>query len=306
MAIPNSRTKVAAEIKIYSEKCNGCGSCVTVCKNFNLTLKNGTVKESGTSVFGCIGCGHCAAICPNNAIEVHGRTMTPDDVFVFSTDKKPAGYDELLPLYQKRRSIREFKNKEIESELVEKILNAAKTSPMGIPPSDVNVLVINGREKNREFAEDFCKFLESIRWIASDWFLTLMRPFYGKDLSALCRNFLKPLINIYTKGIEKGHNHVNYDAPLSMYFYGSKYSDPADPIIAATAAMYAAESLGLGTCLIGGVHPFIQKGKKAEEFREKYGIKNTSKEGLILIIGHPDVKYRKGISRTFASVTMMN
>lgn len=58
-----------------------------------------------------------------------------------------------------------------------------------------------------------------------------------------------------------------------MYFYGSPYTDPADPIVAATYSMIAAETLGLGTCMLGGVHPFIQKGRKAKEFRKKQGIK---------------------------------
>jgi len=87
-----------------------------------------------------------------------------------------------------------------------------------------------------------------------------------------------------------------------MYFYGSPYTDPADPIIAATYAMIAAESLGLGTCMLGAVHPLIQNGKKAQKFREKYGIKYTSREGLIVIFGYPAVQFRKGIKRTFACV----
>ena len=106
---------------------------MTVCKDSNLVIENGTVRISGTSVFGCFGCGHCAAICPNDVIEVNGRTMTPEDFFDFQYDEESAGYKELLSLYQKRRSIREFKNKEIESELIDKILYAAKTSPMGFP-----------------------------------------------------------------------------------------------------------------------------------------------------------------------------
>ena len=34
---------------------------------------------------------------------------------------------------------------------------------MGLPPSDVNVLVLDSREKVRAFARDFCDYLESIR-----------------------------------------------------------------------------------------------------------------------------------------------
>ena len=42
-----------------------------------------------------------------------------------------------------------------------------------------------------------------------------------------------------------------YDAPLALYFYASPYADPADPLIPATYAMLAGESLGLGTCMLG-------------------------------------------------------
>ena len=41
--------------------------------------------------------------------------------------------------------------------------------------------------------------------------------------------------------MRKGINLVNYDAPLAMYFYGTPYTDSADPIIAAAYAMLAAE-----------------------------------------------------------------
>jgi nitroreductase len=86
-----------------------------------------------------------------------------------------------------------------------------------------------------------------------------------------------------------------------MYFYGSPYTDPADPIVAATAAMYAGESLGLGTCMLGAIHPMIQNGRKAKKFREEHGIRYPSREGLFVIFGYPAVHYRKGLKRTFAS-----
>jgi len=87
-----------------------------------------------------------------------------------------------------------------------------------------------------------------------------------------------------------------------FYFYGSPYSDPADSIVAATYAMQAAASLGLGTCMLGAIHPFIQYGKSGRKFREKYGIKYKSKEGLFLIAGYSAVSYHKGVKRSFADV----
>lgn len=305
MAIPTSRTKEPGIITIDEEKCTGCGNCVEVCKDFSIELYEGKVKKSKNACFGCIGCGHCMAICPTGAIQITGREISREDLFELPPSGEAAGYDSLMKLYQRRRSIREFTTREVEPEIVEKILAAASTAPMGLPPSDVNVMILNNRKAVRRFAEDFCIYLNGLRWIVSKWFVTFMRPFWGKANDELFKGFIRPLFDVYTGYMNNGVNLVNYDAPLAIYFYGSPYTDPADPIVAATAAMYAAESLGLGTCMLGAVHPMIQNGKKARNFREKYKIRYQSREGLFVIFGYPDVKYRKGIRRTFASVSVI-
>ena len=138
--------------------------------------------------------------------------------------------------------------------------------------------------------------------MTSNWFMTMMRLFWGKANDEMMREFIKPVFDIYVDEMDKGDNWINYDAPLAMYFYGTPYTDPADPIIAATYAMLAGESLGLGTCMLGAVHPFIQNGKKARLFREKWGIKFKSREGLFVIFGYSDVHFKRGIKRTFADI----
>lgn len=306
MAIPTSRTKTKAEISIDQELCNGCGLCVSVCKDFSLELKDGKVQVSDYPFFGCIGCGHCMAVCPSGAILINGREMSPKDLFDLPEKEKTASYNQLTSLLQRRRSIREFKDTPVEEELIQKILEAAKTAPMGLPPSDVNVLILNSKEKVHAFSKDFCEYLAGMKWFVSGWFLTVMRPFWGKTNDELFRNFVKPLFHIYIDSMKEGKDMVTYDAPLAMYFYGSPYTDPADPVIAATYAMIAGETLGLGTCMLGGIHPMIQSGKKAAKFREAHGIRFKSREGLFVIFGHPAVRYNKGIRRTFASVTSDN
>ncbi|NQT12857.1 MAG: nitroreductase family protein [Planctomycetes bacterium] len=302
MAIPTSRTKDKAEIRINENKCTGCGLCVSVCKDFGIEIANDKVKVNNHPIFGCIGCGHCMAICPSGAIKIFGRTLSPDDLFDLPDKVNSATYEDMQFLLQRRRSIREFKETPVDNDLTKKILDAAQTAPMGLPPSDVNVLVMNSKDKVRAFAGDFCSYLESMKWLVSDWFLLLMRPFWGKANDEMFRTFIKPTLHIFTVNMRNGINLVTYDAPLAMYFYGSPYTDPADPIVAATYAMIAAETLGLGTCMIGSVHPFIQKGRKAKEFRETQGIRFASQEGLFVIFGYPQVKYNRGIRRTFASI----
>jgi len=303
MAIPTSRTKEKAQIKINEDLCTGCGLCISVCKDYSIKIVDKKVKIADNPMFGCIGCAHCMAICSTGAIEIYGRETSPKDLFKLSDKEKIANYDQTLALLQRRRSIREFKDENIESEMIEKILVAAKTAPMGLPPSDVNVLIFNGKEKTRAFAKDFSQYLEGMKYMTSKWFLAMMRPFWGKENDELFRGFLKPLFSAYTDEMKEGKNYINYDAPLLMYFYATPYADPSDPVVAATYAMIAAESLGLGTVMLGAVHPFIQTGKKAKKFRKKHKIKYKSKEGLCVAFGYPSVKYNKGVKRTFASET---
>jgi ferredoxin len=303
MAIPTSRTNSKAEISIDLNSCSGCGLCIKVCKDFGLVMIDGKVQISKHPLFGCIGCGHCMAICPTGAIVINGRELSPKDLFNLPENEKAASYDQLLSLMQKRRSIREFKDSEIDESVIQKILDAARTAPMGLPPSDVNVLILNTKDKVTAFSKDYCEFLENMKWLVSGWFMLMMRPFWGKSNDEMFRNFIKPLFHIYIESMKEGKDMVTYDAPLAMYFYGSPYADPADPLIAATYAMIAAESLGLGTCMLGGIHPMIQNGRKAARFRETHGIKFKSREGLFVIFGYPAVKYHRGIRRSFASVT---
>lgn len=301
MAIPTSRTKESGKIIINSEKCIGCGLCVKVCKDFSLEIRDNKVYQSPKSCFGCIACGHCMAICPNGAIEIRGRTLSKEVLFDLPKKEFFSNYSSLFSLCQSRRSIREFEDKEVERDLIEKILTLARTSPMGLPPSDVNVLIFDKKEKTNQFAKDFCEYLKGIKWLFSDLSLFLMRPFLSKANYEMFKDFILPMFSIYQESMDRGENVITYDAPIAIYFYGSPYSDPADPIIAATYAMLAAESLGLGTCMLGAIHPLIQNGRKAEKFRKAHGIKYKSREGLFLILGYPDVEYNKGIKRTFAS-----
>ena len=306
MPIPTSRTNEIARITIDVEKCNGCGLCADVCKDFSIIMKDGKAVVSGQPIFGCIGCGHCMAICPKGAIKIEGRFTSPDYLFPMPDKAEMASYDALLKLFQRRRSIREFKDKPVEQDLIDKIIATASTAPMGLPPSDVNILIINSKEKCFQFSKDYCEYLVNLKWMVTPIGLFFMRIFYGKENGEMFRDFIKPLINTYVGYMKKGENLVTYEAPLALYFYGSPYTDPADPLIAATYAMTAAESLGLGTCMLGGIHPFIQSGRAARKFREKYGIRFKSREGLFLIIGYPRVKYQHGIARTFANVDVLN
>jgi nitroreductase len=85
-----------------------------------------------------------------------------------------------------------------------------------------------------------------------------------------------------------------------MYFHVSPYADPADPLIVATYTMLAAETLGLGSCMIGTIGPMLKNGGK--DLKDKYGINPRNQPGIAIIFGYPAVKYRCAIRRNLAKI----
>ena len=300
MAIITSRTNENGRITIHYEQCNSCGLCIKICKDFSLKMENGRPVASDKPLFGCMACGHCMAVCPTSAIEISGREMSATDRIDFSGMKDKASYEQLRNLLIGRRSIRDFKETEIGEELIEKILEASVSAPMGLPPSDVQLVVLKGKEKVREFSFDVIDYFGKIKWMFSKQVIWVWRLF-GKEAYEVMKSFAQPMIQFFLETKEKDQNYLLYDAPLAMYFLASPYSDPADPYIPATYAMLAAESLGLGSCMIGSIHPMIQHG--AKKLKRKWHLPAKSPSGIVVVFGYPKYKFKTGIRRSFAEVT---
>jgi len=299
MAIITGRTNENGRITFSYEKCNSCGLCVKICKDFSLKMENDRPVLSDQALFGCVGCGHCMAVCPSNAIQVSGRELSVSDLIDLSEIESKSSYKQLRNLLFGRRSIRDFKDVEIGEDLIEKIIEAAVSAPMGIPPSDVQLVVIKGKDKVREFSFDVIDYFGKVGWIFSPWMMWMWR-LMGKEAYQVMKSFGNPLVKFMVETRKKNENYLLYDAPLALYFSGSAYADPADPYIPATYAMLAAESLGLGTCMIGSVHPMIQYG--AKKLKQKWNLTAKSPSGLIVIFGYPKYRFKSGIKRSFAKV----
>jgi nitroreductase len=217
--------------------------------------------------------------------------------------KTVADYESLNGLMLKRRSIRKFKTDNISKEDIDKILKTAATAPVGIPPSEVKVMVFQGHKKVQELAEDLFQEIKHTQKIMTPLALGLMKIFMGNGQYKVMKDFALPLCNFIVQEREKSNDMLFYNAPIVMVFYGTELSDAEDMIIAATNATIAAESLNLGTCFIGTVGYMLNN---SQNLKKKYGILKGEKVGTAFVLGIPDEKYLRTFQRNFKEVKIIN
>jgi ferredoxin len=138
MPIKTGRTDQNGTVHVDHDKCTACGLCAKVCLEGPLYVENKKLQVDYSRGFGCMACGHCAAVCPQGCITVEGRDLLCGDIVPLPPREARASHEQLQALLLARRSIRHFKTRDVEPEVIEKILQTTTTAPMGIPPSDVS------------------------------------------------------------------------------------------------------------------------------------------------------------------------
>ncbi len=298
MTVMHSMYREAGKVEIDGQSCAKCGKCVDICPIDVLAMTDGRVAVRDDSAFGCVSCGHCMMVCPKGCITVTGRGLSPEDLLPLPPQEERASADALAALMLSRRSVRRFTDREVAQADIKRIVEMAASAPMGIPPWDVGCVTVLGREKVRELAAEIIKGYEGFLKIFRPWLLSLMRPFTGRTTCEKFRYFIRPLAELYVGSRSEGRDVLFYDAPAVMIFHHSPYAEVVDVTIACTYAMLAAESLGLGSTIIGGAPPILQRNKA---LCCCLGIPPGNTPAMALILGHPDVKFQRAIRRRFLS-----
>lgn len=305
MGVISSIGSVAAVPTIDHATCTGCGQCVRICASNTLALgtdkRVSVLPDGAPDSFGCIGCGHCMLVCPTGSITVAGRKLMPADTLDLPPAAQCATPEQLEALFLKRRSIRDFSRREVPRDVIERIVQSAATAPMGIPPWEVGVVVFQGRAKVQELAADVTGVYRGmLKLMDRPLVLTFIKPFLKSATYQQLATFILPLARILVRARTRGEDYMLYDAPAALLFHTSPYADAADAFIACAYAMLAAESLGLGSCMIGCLAPPLSH-KPA--LMRKYRIPVGHKPAIVLILGYPAVTFCRTLHRPFQSVT---
>lgn len=245
------------QVLIDTEKCTGCGLCKKDCVAFDIDIIDGKAKANGVS---CISCGHCEAICPQNAVKLTGFE---DEVTEFDEQIR-LDPEQLLGAIKTRRSIRQFKNKEIPQDIVDMIFEAGRLAPTGGNSQSTRYVILDKKKAECE---------------------AVAVKVFGKLISAG-----KLVIPMLSK-MEIDENFFFKKAPLVIVIFGN---DKVSASLAAENMSFMAESYGLGVLYSGFFTGCVNMSAK---IRKLMGIGKKPKAVTTLVIGYPAVKYHRTIHR---------
>lgn len=135
---------------VNQQACTKCGQCVADCPARIIAMEGGFPCIAPEKEPLCYKCQHCLAICPTAAISILG--LQPENSRPLAGNYPDAGQLEIL--IKGRRSVRRYKEENLQPELLQHLLEVAWHAPTGVNSRQVFFTVIDDRAKMVQFREE--------------------------------------------------------------------------------------------------------------------------------------------------------
>ena len=138
--------KYRCKFVVDKSKCIKCGKCINVCSGMVLQFgKDGYPEMKDFERFGwrgCWRCEHCLAVCPKGAISIFGKQ--PEDSLP-SPDEDMG--EQMSRLLVNHRTCRRYLDKNVEPQIIDKILKALESAPTGGNSCNVEYTIIDDKDR---------------------------------------------------------------------------------------------------------------------------------------------------------------
>lgn len=260
------------DFKIDNEKCTKCGLCVAECPVRIIEMEEVPfIREEKEK--NCIKCQHCFAVCPTGAISIFGKN--PEDS-IEVTDKIPSA-NEMSRLIKTRRSIRKYKDEDLDKDLIKDMLETAAYAPTGHNKNAVLLTVIDNKEDLAKFrnmtyaaiktAEENGTLVDKHKWMRG-----LVKMWDTKGVDILFRNAPHMLIASAPKALS---------------------TPETDSVIALSYFELLANSNNVGVLWNAMIHGVIDD--IDTDLKKIMGIPEDHAVGSVLIFGKADTKYARSV-----------
>jgi len=264
-------------IEIDEIKCIGCSACVKDCPITIIEMgRDGLPFIKPANEEKCMKCQHCLAICPTAALSIEGKQ--PADSI---PSMKMATPEQMEALIKNRRSVRHFKQNNLPTEKLDKLIQVSANAPTGKNTRSVSLHLIDDRAELEKFADKVFTHIEQMH----------------TDGKLEDGNFFLTLAKAYRKGTDivfRGAPHlVVASAPKDGP------SPTADCFITLSYMELMAYSMGIGTVWLGFLMYIFDL---APELKELLNIPEDHDLVYAMLLGDPAKKYPRGVQRDEISV----
>ncbi|MHA2288117.1 MAG: nitroreductase family protein [Promethearchaeota archaeon] len=287
-----------SKIEINIEKCTKCKECVKDCVADLYYFEQDQLHVVDSFEERCIECGHCEAVCPVNVIRL--KFHDEDELERISIREEVPKFNRFLNLVLKRRSIRQFKDKPIPKDLINKLLEVGRYSPTGGNNQNIFYTVVQDKNVVNSISEHITNRLTKlVNTVEAPKGRDPLNKSKSEDDDTLA-NIDLPKIKRKLEMIKKGIDFWCWNGEL-LIIHGEETAGgiPSNSALAAANIMLAAEILGVGTCSLGYLTHFINA---SQTIRELIKIPSDNVVGYTLTMGYPDVKYKRIPARKPLSV----
>ncbi len=267
---------------VDEKKCKKDGICAAECPFAIIDFQG---KEKVPQPFDhseafCINCGHCVSVCPHGAL-TH-KNLAPEECYPIDKERVLT-IDQTEHFLRYRRSIRNYKDKAVEPEKIEKLIHIASHAPSGHNTQPVLWQVIDGKKKVHELSSHVI-----------DWMKNILKtqPDIGKMMH----------LDMITAAWDAGLDVVSRKAPALVLVNGGSKDPYADTAckIAMTFFDLAAPSIGLGSCWNGY---FNRAAMSWEPLQKALGFKQGITNYGTMMLGYPKYQYYRMPNRNTPEVT---
>ncbi|MBF0618943.1 MAG: nitroreductase family protein [Candidatus Omnitrophica bacterium] len=262
------------------QKCVKCGTCAKACPAMVIDMVYGYPLVTPEKEQGCYKCQHCFTICPSGAISIFGLD---------AKNSKPLGTpcidpDNFETFIKGRRSIRAYRDEDLDPALIRRLLDVAGNAPSGKNDRKVLFTVIDKKERLARFRE---QVMAGIGRLAEEKRLPQGLEFMGH----FAQLWKEKKIDV----IFRGAPHVviasapkNAVSPIPDCYIALSYFD------------LFAQSLGVGTVWSGLLRWALND--LLPEEKVSLGIPEDHIFGYVIAFGKPAVTYARTAQRGAANV----
>ncbi len=295
-------TEMVDRIVVSRDDCSGCETCIDLCPRdcFHLDPKNIAVYTSTR----CRDCYHCIASCPEAAISHRDLPVEDFQLIADSLNLDYKDGDQTYHFLKSIRSTRNFLEKPIELEIMEKLIDVTRYSPTGHHSQNVELTLVSEPKTIQLLkdvsAETIISFLKKI----DSPFFRFFAHLVGKGKTIRKAQKTRHRFVRMLEGFQEGTDYLFHGAPAVVVFHSNKNgTTPGDNCnIAATYLSILANNYGLGTCFVGYLTYYAKYNPK---IRDILKIPKDNQIYQVLIVGYPKHEFRTIVSRDKPKINLI-